>query len=62
MVAVGSRSVEWSRVFADRYGWPIAHSWYGAPVADPGVVYVATPHPAHHPHALLARRCIGNRG
>jgi predicted dehydrogenase len=56
VVAIASRSAERSRAFATRYGLPVAHGSYEALVADAGVdvVYVATPHPAHHAHALLA--------
>ena len=54
--AVGSRSTESARRAADAWGAPSAHGSYEALVADPSVdvVYVATPHPYHLPHALLA--------
>ena len=44
--------------FADRFGIPNRHETYEALVEDPDVdaVYVATPHPMHHPNALLALR------
>ena len=42
--------------FADRFDIPNRHASYEALVADPDVdvVYVATPHPMHHPNTLLA--------
>ncbi|GIL31670.1 Gfo/Idh/MocA family protein [Actinocatenispora comari] len=50
VVAVGSRSVEAARLFADRYDIPRAYgSWAElAADGDVDVVYVATPHSAHH--------------
>jgi predicted dehydrogenase len=58
IAAVGSRSVDTARQFADRFGVPTAYGSYEALVADPqiDVVYVATPHNVHHPCALLALR------
>jgi predicted dehydrogenase len=58
VVAVGSRRIETAEVFAERFGIPNRHGSYEALVADPevDVVYVATPHPLHHPHARLALR------
>lgn len=55
-VAVGSRSAERGRAFADRYEVPTVHSSYQDLVADPrvDVVYVATPHSEHRDNALLA--------
>ncbi|MCI0143004.1 Gfo/Idh/MocA family oxidoreductase [Arthrobacter bambusae] len=54
--AVGSRTMESSRSFSDKFNIPTAHESYEALVADPkvDVVYVATPHVFHHAHALLA--------
>jgi len=54
--AVGSRTLESSTAFGDKYSIPTAHESYEALVADPDVdvVYVATPHPFHHANALLA--------
>jgi predicted dehydrogenase len=54
--AVGSRTLESSTAFGDKYRIPTAHESYEALVADPDVdvVYVATPHPFHHANALLA--------
>jgi predicted dehydrogenase len=56
VVAVGSRRAETANAFADRFGIPNRHGSYEALVNDPevDVVYVATPHPMHHPNALLA--------
>jgi predicted dehydrogenase len=58
VVAVGSRTREAADRFADRLGVPNRHASHAELVADPEVdaVYVATPHPAHHPAALLALR------
>ncbi|MFE4543233.1 Gfo/Idh/MocA family protein [Arthrobacter sp. NPDC056727] len=54
--AVGSRTLEASKSFAEEFGIPTAHGSYEALAADPDVdvVYVATPHTFHHAHALLA--------
>ena len=56
VVAAGSRSVASAKDFAERVGVGRAHGSYADLVADPevDVVYVATPHNLHHPHALLA--------
>ena len=56
VVAVGSRSPERAAAFATRHGAPGVHGSYEALVADPSVdvVYVASPHPQHLGHALLA--------
>jgi predicted dehydrogenase len=56
LVAVGSRDPDRAAAFAARHGLARAHGSYEALVADPEVeiVYVATPHPAHHPCAVLA--------
>ncbi|MFJ3319735.1 Gfo/Idh/MocA family protein [Curtobacterium sp. NPDC086286] len=56
VVAVGSRSPERAAAFARRHGIPGVHGSYEALVADPAVdvVYVASPHPQHLGHALLA--------
>jgi predicted dehydrogenase len=56
IAAVGSRSIESAAGFAGRFGIDTAYGSYEELVADPGVdvVYVATPHNAHLPHALLA--------
>ncbi len=56
VVAVGSRSQTGADGFGERHGIPRRHGSYAALVADGGVdvVYVATPHTAHHANALLA--------
>ncbi len=56
LVAVGSRSPERARGFAEAHGIPRAHGSYAALVADPDVdaVYIATPHPQHTDIALAA--------
>lgn len=55
VVAVGSRTAGAAREFADRYGIPRAYgSWAGlAADADVDIVYIATPHSAHHAAAAL---------
>jgi predicted dehydrogenase len=57
-VAVGSRKPETANAFADRFEIPNRHASYEELVSDPevDVVYVATPHPMHHPDVLLALR------
>ncbi|MGO4804282.1 Gfo/Idh/MocA family protein [Arthrobacter sp. 2MCAF15] len=54
--AVGSRTLDSSKAFAEEYGVATAHGSYEDLVADPlvDVVYIATPHPFHHANALLA--------
>lgn len=54
--AVGSRSRATARTFADGVGAQAAYGSYEELVADPhvDVVYVATPHNHHLPHARLA--------
>jgi predicted dehydrogenase len=56
VVAVGSRSGASADRFAAEHGIGRAHPSYEALVADPevDVVYVATPHPWHHPNTRLA--------
>ena len=56
IVAVGSRSLESATGFARRFGIEQAHGSYEELVSDTGldVVYIATPHNVHLPHALLA--------
>jgi predicted dehydrogenase len=56
VTAVGSRSAEKAQEFAERFGIPHAHGDYEALVADAevDVVYVASPHPMHRDHAVLA--------
>jgi predicted dehydrogenase len=57
LVAVGSRTPERAEVFAARYGVPRAYGSWSQLAADPDidVVYVATPHSAHH---AAARLCL----
>jgi predicted dehydrogenase len=49
VAAVGSRTAEAARKFADEFGVPRAHGSYEALLADAEVraVYIATPHPQH---------------
>ena len=56
LAAIGSRSIEKAQAFAERFDIPYAHGSYEALVSDPDVqiVYIATPHPMHAPHAILA--------
>lgn len=55
ITAIGSRTKERARTFADTWGIPTAHGSYEELAQDPkvDVVYIATPHPWHHPNALL---------
>lgn len=50
IVAVGSRTLEAAQTFADQHGIPRAHGSWTALADDPDVdvIYVATPHVAHH--------------
>jgi predicted dehydrogenase len=54
--AVGSRSIESARAFAEKHGLPKAYGSYEELVADPDIdiIYIATPHPMHAENALLA--------
>lgn len=54
--AVGSRSLDSSKAFAEKHGIPTSHGSYEDLVRDPDidVIYIATPHPLHHANALLA--------
>ena len=56
--AVGSRTADAARQFADRHNVPNAHGSYDALLGDPGVdaVYVSTPHPMHAEWAIKAMR------
>jgi predicted dehydrogenase len=56
VAAAGSRTRERAERFAALFELPAAHASYEALVADPSVdlIYVATPHPLHYPHARLA--------
>ncbi|TYP84841.1 Gfo/Idh/MocA family protein [Blastococcus xanthinilyticus] len=57
-VAVASRSQQRADDFAARHGLDRAYGSYAEILADPevDVLYVATPHPQHHPIALAALR------
>ncbi|MEU2614426.1 Gfo/Idh/MocA family oxidoreductase [Micromonospora sp. NPDC007271] len=54
LVAVGSRTRESAELFAARHGVPRAYASWAELAADPDldVIYVATPHAAHHEAAL----------
>ncbi|GAA2881187.1 Gfo/Idh/MocA family oxidoreductase [Streptomyces mexicanus] len=58
LVAVASRREESARAFAERFGAPRAYGTWAelARDADVDVVYVATPHAAHHAAAGLCLR------
>lgn len=53
VVAVGSRARSTAQDFARRFDVPRAHGSYEQLATDPevDVLYVATPHNLHHPHA-----------
>lgn len=55
LVAVGSRSEETAKTFADEFGVPHRHANYEALAEDANVdvVYVATPHPFHMDNSIL---------
>jgi predicted dehydrogenase len=55
LVAVGSRTAATAAAFAAKFPCT-AHGSYAELCADPAVdvVYIASPHPGHHAHALLA--------
>jgi predicted dehydrogenase len=55
-VAVGSRTAERARWFADRHGLPRAHASYERLLADPDVdaVYINVPNALHHPWTMAA--------
>ena len=56
VVAVGSRSINKAQKFANTITEAIAYGSYDELVADKNVdaIYVATPHPMHEEHSLLA--------
>src|SRR5262249_46543215 len=58
MVAVGSRSLPAATTFASRHDIPQAYGSWAELAADPDVdvIYVATPHSAHHAAAMLCLR------
>jgi predicted dehydrogenase len=55
LVALGSRSMEKARAFADSYPAKNIYGSYEQLAADPDVdaIYIATPHSHHHEHTLL---------
>lgn len=59
LVAVGSRSVESAKAFADEFGIPISFGSYEelAQSDEIDIVYIATPNNLHHPNTLL---CLNN--
>lgn len=59
LTAVGSRSADSAKAFADQYGFKHSHGSYEALAQNPDVdvIYVATPHPFHCENTLL---CIEN--
>ena len=54
--AIASRSIDKAQAFAAQWDVPVAYGSYEALVSDPSVdlVYIATPHSHHFPHAMLA--------
>lgn len=54
--AIASRSLEKAKAFAERWDIPKAYGSYEELVADEEIdlVYIATPHSHHYPHAMLA--------
>lgn len=54
--AIASRSIDKAKSFAERWGVEKAYGSYEEMVADKDVdlVYIATPHSHHFPHAMLA--------
>lgn len=56
VVAIGSRSIDTSKKFANAIPGAVAYGSYSDLVSDKNVdaIYVATPHPMHEEHSLLA--------
>jgi predicted dehydrogenase len=56
VIAVASRSIDRAEAFAGRHAIERAYGSYAEIMADPDVdvLYLATPHPQHHPLALAA--------
>jgi predicted dehydrogenase len=56
VVAIGSRSIDKSQKFANAIPGAVAYGSYSDLVSDKNVdaIYVATPHPMHEEHSLLA--------
>jgi predicted dehydrogenase len=57
--AVGSRSAERSKAFADEFGFRKYYGSYEELAKDPEteIIYIASPHSSHHEHTLL---CLEN--
>jgi predicted dehydrogenase len=55
MVAVGSRRLDTAEAFAEKHGIPRAYGSWADLAADPAVdvIYVATPHSAHHAASVV---------
>ncbi len=58
VLAVGSRSADRARAYAEEFGIERSYGSYQELVADPDVdvVYISSPHPEHYRNALLALR------
>ena len=56
LVAVGSRNADTAQQFAEKFGADASYGSYLEVVTDPNVdaIYVATPHPFHREHTILA--------
>jgi predicted dehydrogenase len=63
LAAVGSRSLEAAQAFAADFGVPRAYGSWQALAEDPevDVVYVATPHSAHHAATMTCLRARNRR-
>jgi predicted dehydrogenase len=59
LVAVGSRAAATADDFANEFDVPHRHASYDGLVGDPDVdvVFIATPHPLHKEHSILALSC-----
>ncbi|MCX7985970.1 MAG: Gfo/Idh/MocA family oxidoreductase [Bacteroidales bacterium] len=55
LYAVGSRTMEQAKMFANKYNVPLAYGSYTELVADPNIdiIYIASPHVFHAEHTLL---------
>jgi predicted dehydrogenase len=58
LAAVGSRTLDGARAFAEEFGIPAAYGSYGelALAPDVDIIYIGTPHPMHAENAVLALR------
>ncbi len=56
VLGIASRQLDKAQAFADRYKIPRAYGTYQDLAQDPeiDIIYIASPHPFHHPHTLLA--------